>query len=276
MLIVDAQVHIWGADTAARPWPKRGPAQRPVPLGADELLREMDSAGVDRVVIVPPSWEGDRNDLGLAAAQAHPQRFAVMGRIDPQAAESRGAVKTWREQPGMLGFRFTFHTPVLQPLLTEGHMDWLWGAAEAAGVPVYVLVPHAVMHLLEPVAQRHPRLKITLDHLGLTSGRYDEEAFKLLDNALALARFPNVAAKVSALPCYTKAAYPFRNLQPYIRRVYDAFGPKRMFWGTDLSRSPIPYRQHVTFYTEEIPWLSAEDKDWIMGRGVCEWLGWKI
>ena len=93
MLIVDAQVHIWGADTAARPWPKRGPAQRPVPLGADELLREMDAAGVDRVVIVPPSWEGDRNDLGLAAAKAHPQRFAVMGRIDPQAAESRSAIR---------------------------------------------------------------------------------------------------------------------------------------------------------------------------------------
>jgi hypothetical protein len=29
-------------------------------------------------------------------------------------------------------------------------------------------------------------------------------------------------------------------------------------------------------FTEEIPWLTANDKDWIMGRGVCEWLGWKI
>ena len=29
-------------------------------------------------------------------------------------------------------------------------------------------------------------------------------------------------------------------------------------------------------FSEEIPWLSTEDKAWIMGRGVCEWLGWKI
>jgi len=36
---------------------------------------------VSRVVIVPPSWEGDRNDLGLAAARRHPKRFAVMGRL---------------------------------------------------------------------------------------------------------------------------------------------------------------------------------------------------
>jgi hypothetical protein len=27
-------------------------------------------------------------------------------------------------------------------------------------------------------------------------------------------------------------------------------------------------------FTEEIPWLSAEDKEWIMGRGICEWLDW--
>jgi predicted TIM-barrel fold metal-dependent hydrolase len=62
MVIIDAQVHIWGADTPERPWPSGGAshAHRPTPLSKDELLREMDAAGVDRVVIVPPSWEGDR------------------------------------------------------------------------------------------------------------------------------------------------------------------------------------------------------------------------
>ncbi len=29
-------------------------------------------------------------------------------------------------------------------------------------------------------------------------------------------------------------------------------------------------------FTEEMPWLSAEDKTWIMGRGLCEWLGWPL
>ena len=76
-------------------------------------------------------------------------------------------------------------------------------------------------------------------------------------------------------PCYTDDTYPYRRLQPYLRRVYDAFGPKRMFWGTDLSRLPCTYRQGVTMFTEEIPWLTSRDKEWIMGRGVCEWVGWK-
>jgi hypothetical protein len=29
-------------------------------------------------------------------------------------------------------------------------------------------------------------------------------------------------------------------------------------------------------FTEEMPFLSATDLEWIMGRGVCEWLGWKM
>ena len=276
MLIVDSQVHIWGADTPARPWPKRAEAQRPVPLGADDLLREMNEAGVDRVVIVPPSWEGDRNDLGIAASAAHPQRFAVMGRLDPQDPKSRGQLANWRQQTGMLGLRFTFHIPVLVTLLTEGHMDWVWGEAEKAGVPVYVLVPQPLVYLIDKVAQKYPGLKITMDHLSLSSSKKDAEAFHDLDMLLAIAERPNVAAKVSALPCYSTGKYPYKELHDYIRRAYDAFGPKRLFWGTDLSRSPITYRQNVTMFTEEIPWLTSEDKEWIMGRAVCEWLDWKI
>jgi L-fuconolactonase len=276
MRIVDAQVHIWGANTPERPWPARLEAHRRVPIGKDELLREMDAAGVDRVIIVPPSWEGDRNDLALEAAQAHPDRFAVMGRLDPEAADARDRVKAWRTQPGMLGLRFTFHTPMLLPPLTEGRMDWLWDEAERHGIPIMVLVPHSLTHLIDRIAGRHPDLKLVMDHLALTRNTKDEEAFRNLDNLLALATRANVAVKASALPCFTNDAYPYRRLHPHIRRVYEAFGPQRMFWGTDFSRLPCSYRQGVTMFTEEIPWLSAEDKTWIMGRAVCEWLGWPL
>src|SRR5512134_1396477 len=138
MMIVDSQVHIWGADTPQRPWPKNRTvkAQRDVPLGKDELLREMDAAGVARVVIVPPSWEGERNDLALAAAQAHPDRFAVMGRIDPQAQDAKRRFEHWLEQPGMLGLRLALHRPGLVEQITEGRIDWLWPIAERRRIPI--------------------------------------------------------------------------------------------------------------------------------------------
>src|SRR5882672_8277348 len=133
-MIVDSQVHLWGADTPERPWPARARAHRE-PLGADEMLGHMDAGGVDRAVIVPPSWEGDRNDLAIAAAKAHPDRFAVMGRLDPEAPAAREQIPRWREQPGMLGLRFAFHTPLLRQPFLDGKVDWVWDAAEKAGHP---------------------------------------------------------------------------------------------------------------------------------------------
>ncbi len=275
MLIVDAQVHIWAADSPERPWPARAAPHR-APLGKDELLWEMDKAGVDRVVIVPPSWEGDRNDVAIEAAKAHPDRFAVMGRFDPDASGARDAIPGWRNQPGMLGMRLTFHTDLLRQPLLDGRFDWVWNAAEKGGIPLMVLVHHAYVHLIDAVAARHPGLRLVMDHLGLDSTKKDEPAFRDLDKLLALAKRPNVAVKSSAMPCYTDDPYPYRRLHPYLRRVYDSFGPQRMFWGTDWSRLPCTYRQGITMFTEELPWLGAGDKDWIMGRGICEWLGWKI
>ncbi len=101
--------------------------------------------------------------------------------------------------------------------------------------------------------------------------------FATLGNVLALAKRPNVAAKVSAMPCYADdKTYPFRSAHPHIQRVFDAFGPKRTFWGTDLSRLPCSYKQGVTMFTEEMPWLKGDDLEGVRGRGVCDWLGWKI
>ena len=71
---VDSQMHVWGAHSAERPWPADAGnvAHRPEPVGLAETWRVLDAAGVRRAVLVPPSWEGDRNDLALDAAARHP------------------------------------------------------------------------------------------------------------------------------------------------------------------------------------------------------------
>lgn len=56
----------------------------------------------------------------------------------------------------------------------------------------------------------------------------------------------------------------------YIHRVVETYGPQRVFWGTDLTRLPCPYRQAVTLFTEEVDFLSPADQEWIMGRGIAD------
>ncbi len=277
MHIVDSQVHIWDADTPERPWPpNHHTPHRPVPFSMDDLFQEINQAGVHRAVIVPPSWEGFRNDLALEASRLHPDRFAVMGQMDAVSPESHGKITTWKQQPSMLGLRLTFTRPHVRHILSEGLADWLWEEAERAGVPIMVLVDPEQIRFIDQAAERHPGLKFVLDHLCIPSRLKNEKAFEGLDKVLAMARRPNIAVKSTAFPRCSTEDYPYRNLHLYLRRVYDVFGPKRVFWGSDLTSLPCSYIQAVTMFTENILWLTTEDKNWMMGRALCEWLDWPI
>ncbi len=277
MHIVDSQVHLWGADTPDRPWPpgRAAQAQKPYPVTKDMLLFEMELARVSRIVLVPPSWEGDRNDLALEAARQHPDRFAVMGRLALEKPESHALVAGWQKQPGMLGMRFTFHTDLQRPWLTDGTADWLWPAAEKAGIPLMVLVPGS-LDALDRIAEQHPGLKLVIDHVGLRRITKGPGVFDDLPQVCALARRPNVAVKASGVPSLSADAYPFRDVHAPLRTLFDAFGPRRMFWGTDLTRMPCSYRECIDLFTRKLPWLAGDDLEWVMGRGVCEWLGWPL
>ena len=196
-----------------------------------------------------------------------------MGRFDPDQPGGREIVASWRDEPAIRGVRFTFHRPHQRPWLVEGRLDWLWAYAERHGLPAMLLVAHHDLPYVARLAERHPGLRIALDHFGLTEGR-DKSAFAEFGEVLALARLPNVALKASCLPLYTSDRYPFARLHPYLRQAYDAFGPQRMFWGSDLSRLPCSYREGVTMFTEGLPWLPAADLELIMGRALCAWLDW--
>ena len=129
---------------------------------------------------------------------------------------------------------------------------------------------------VKKIAEQYPGLKLVIDHMGIPRDTKDDEAFRHIGELCEFARFSNVAVKASALPCYSNESYPYPKLHQYVKRAYDAFGPKRLFWGSDFTRLPCSYSLCKTMFTEEMKWLTIEDLEWIMGRGVCEWLGWPL
>ncbi len=160
--------------------------------------------------------------------------------------------------------------------LADGTIDWLWAAAEKAGIPVAMLATDSLTEI-GGIAQRHPGLKLTIDHLGGRGGLTtlkDAAAMTHIPDLLKLARYPNIAVKATGAPGYSSESYPFRGMHTYLRQIYDAFGPQRMFWGTDISKMPCSWAKCVSMFTEELPWLSQDDKRLIMGDALCAWWGW--
>ena len=237
------------------------------------MLAEMEGAGVDRCVIVPPSWIGENNSTALEAAAAYPRRFAVMGRIDPTTSDVADRLATWRSQPGMLGVRFTF----------PGHPEWLdednhsldafWSAAERLGIPVMVFVP-GYPGRLKPVAERHPGLTLVIDHLAANIQGKGADAFLSIDDLVGLAAYPKVCVKVSSAPSISANPFPYRDIQPFLRRIYDAFGARRLLWESDVTRLTSTYRECLDHIRTGLDFLSADDIEWIVGKTAAEVLNW--
>jgi len=272
--VIDAQIHIWANALPENPvhWQIKS-------FLAEDAIVLMDEAGVDGAVITPPSWCPEAIDLARAAVRQYSGRFAVMGLMPlAQPVETSCAqIEDWRSEPGMLGLRFSFRSKAVQQRLQDGELEEIWAAAETAGVPLTTLSPD---HLTElgHIAERYPGLRITIDHLGGLGGSTsskDAEAMTHIPDLLALAKYPNIAVKASGLPGYSAEAYPFPVMQGYLKQVFDAFGPERVFWGTDISKMPCHWRECVTMFTEELPWLSEADKRLVMGEGLCRWWGWE-
>ena len=272
MKIIDAQVHIW-AQTVV---PPSGLHRKVEAFTAEDVLKEMDEAGVDAALIHPPlGWDPNANAVAIEAVKKYPDRFAILGNFPLQDPANRKLIQGWRKQPGMMGLRWPLLLEEHQKWLYDGSLDWLWPAAEKEGLPL-AMMGGLFLKKFGEIAERHPKLKMIVDHCGLNRHGRDAEAFIHLNELVQLAKLPNVAVKATGAPHYSTQAYPFRNIQDGLHRIYDAFGPKRFFWGTDITRMPCSYRQCVTFFTEELPWLKGKDLEDVMGRGLSAWIGWNF
>jgi len=284
MFIVDSQIHIWQDETPDRPWLPgareriRLNGHREEAFSYEEALRLMDEAGVNRAVIVPPSWEGDRIDYSLEACERYPDRFGIMARIPlNKPLEGEALMREFVDMPAVKGVRLTFHRPVDRNWMIDGTAEWYWPLAEELGIKTMVHAPIWKAELGQ-IADRHPGLRIIIDHMGILARSVDDAIGYWVSETADLHVHPNIYVKVSAVPGYSTHPYPYENISKYVREMVDKMGPERCFWGTDLTRllgHGLTYKDTIEHFTKHMG-LTDEQLDWVMGRGICECLDWPI
>jgi L-fuconolactonase len=274
--VVDAQVHVWLPEGPGRPWPPGGAERalamhRREPISGPTLLSEMRQVGVDRAVLVPPFFEGYRNDYAVACAAEAPDAFRVMARVDLRTGDP-GPVRELLRDPVVAGVRLVF-LPADAGRVDDPAADWFWAFAEEEQVPV-MLLASGQLEALGDLARSRPGLRLAVDHLGLTGAHTDGAVAPEIADLVGLAGVDNVSVKVTAVPCYSTEPYPYPAMHPALRRLHDAFGPDRLFWGSDLSRLRGSYADLVRLFREELDFLSPPDVEAIMGGSVRRWLDW--
>jgi L-fuconolactonase len=203
----------------------------------ETMLFEMDRAGVDQAVLI--QMRGQRNnDYVLECARRFPDRLAAVVWVDvgrPDVAEVLGQLAA----DGAHGVRL-FPTDPLPA----------WLAAAEHHLPVSCLGTGAqfATDAFAEVIQAVPDIPVVIEHLGSALERADAVAMQTRRTVFALARFPNVYIKVPGLGEFCVRAmpvvepFPFETpIPPYLEWAYDAFGPRRMMWGSDFP--PVTNRE---------------------------------
>ena len=228
---------------------------------AEYLLGEMRSHQVDHVVISHVCYYGRNNAYASYCVKTYPGKFAAIGLLvgyrlhSPADPENPSRLERLVREDGLVGLRLS---PIYDPdvkWLNDPLSHPLWKKAEELGATFNIfLAPHQVGQVAD-MAARFPGVNIVIDHLAMIDiGAPDDKGFGPL---LGLARFPNVYVRTSLHnPSKTKQL-PFRDVWPFLRRAYDRFGPRRLVWANFYE---------LLIMKELIPFFTAEDKEWILGR----------
>ena len=277
MKVVDAQVHSWMFETPEYPWDHDFPLKDHLitPIPFEDLIVAMNDANVDAALLVVPGIYGWDNRYGQAAAVAYPDRLGVIGRLEPSAPEHLERLGALMQQPGMRGIRINGGE---SGSWSGGYYDDLLAAAGELGVPVCVRPKPSSLCELGDVVHRQPNTQLIIDHLGLGAPPINTsigDQFENLPELLRLAKFPNIAVKLSAVPALSNESFPFRDIWDPLRKVVDTFGADRLMWGTDFTRTaPLHTYPQAVQYLDLIEGLDQPTKARLYGGTLSEIFSW--
>ena len=283
-VIVDTHMHTWSGD------PERFPFLHPysdsfkppeIAATVERLVEDMDQNGVKHCIIVQTIFHGWDNTYTVYTVNRYPDRFKGHGLIDPTDADVADKLAYWMNEHGLVGMRFS---PIYYQNGSHGGDDWLtsrahhrlWRRATRLGAVFNMFIGSAQLPRLGTMVERYPGVKVVIDHVSQIDLAV-EDAQQQLDKLLRLGRYDNVWVKMTDLTSVSPSKkYPFTEAMPWMKQVYDAFGPGRLLWGTgypgavrgQYNRPTL--KEELALVRDQFSFMTAEDKRQYLGQNAVK------
>ena len=257
-MIIDAHTHSW---------PARGRYQ--------DLIRELDAAGVDAAVVVSAALYGDRdnNEYVAGAVAACPGRLCQFVDVDSRwsgtyhRAGAPGRLASLCDRPAAPAGVSHYLAADNDGWLRSGEGRAFFAAADRRGLAVSLAAPPAWFADVREVTAAFPATPVLLNHLALVMLHPDGMAAGL-DVVRQGAGLPNLIVKVSGY--YYGSGdnrYPFAGRLEIVRAFYETWGPHRMVWASDYPASAphLSYRQSLDVIREQAGFIDPVDLPLILG-----------
>ena len=264
-MIIDTHTHVVSSDKTKHPLdPGARGWSTEVSNDVENLIKEMDAAGVECATLVQPNATyGLDNSYQCDSAQMYAPRTVSVGILDPAADDAADKLSYWTNEHGMVGVRLQSQADP-----DDSRCDAIWQRADELGVPISIGgggQPGKV-DAMRNIGRRYPNVLFAPDHFAGWSGSEEKTAMTVALEALA--KLPNAHLRISST-----SLGPYGDLsdqeKDLFRRVFEAFTPQRIMWGSNFPSSRDGgYVGQVKLGQTALPWLSAEDQEWVMGKSA--------
>lgn len=250
------------------------------------IITEMDYAGIDVAVLQNAHLYGRTNEYFAEAARRFPGRFVPLAEVDEVIADSEEEIHSLRravEELGCKGLYYAtrgFFFADGKRWLDDERYEPLWEEVRGLGIsmwwelgPMLKRTPEnflAQLRRLNLWLSRHPDIPTVLTHgltpdlLGLEGAPVSDEMRQLLDNRSVIVEI------LYPIGVGGRFDYPYAELRPAIKRLYEAVGPERLIWGSDMPNVArfCTYRQSLDYLRRYCDFIPSADMDLILGGNL--------
>ena len=282
--IVDTQIHVWKEPSKEYPWDEAFAETRGSfikfagPNTIERALGGMDAVGVRKALVTSFHLYHDIR-YAREAAETYPERFALVPHVELNEPHPEELMSEYSAQACIVAIRISLMGKGDENFerLYQGKYKRLLDAIASTGLPLMILAAGHVT-AIGWIAEHYPQMQLIVDHFGMIQGpnrQPPEDRFSGIEDLLSLAAFPSVAIKVTGLPTLSRETFPFKDLWPALRRAIDAFGPQRLMWGRDFSRTrPLHTYADAINYLKYSDRLSESERRCILSSTAETLVGW--
>ncbi|CAE6745400.1 hypothetical protein R69746_02712 [Paraburkholderia aspalathi] len=269
--IVDIHPHIISDDESRYPpaplFGKRSDWSKERPTTVETLIAAMDAAGVAKAAVVHSSTTyGFDNRYVVEGCGKYSDRLVAVGSVDVLQPDAPERIREWVGL-GLAGLRlFTGgSTKEFDPSeLDDSRAFPAWELCGELGLTMCIQTGPIGLPQVTALARRFPKVPIILDHLGrpeVADGAPYAAARSLFD----LASLDNIYLKLTPR-IFGDVKKEKASAETFFPRVVEAFGAKRMAWGSNYPTSPGTLPEILATARAGLACLSDEDRAWIFGK----------
>jgi L-fuconolactonase len=265
-MIVDAHQHFWQYRPEDYGWISADMAVLQRDYLPEDLARERQVSGVAGSIAVQARQNLVETRWLLELAEKHREILGVVGWVPLRAPQVPALLDELLQRPALKGVRHVVQDEPDPAFLAGADFNRGVDAVAERGLTYDLLIKSHQLSAAIEFVDRHPTLTVVLDHLGKPVVEGPPRA-EWAQGIRELALRPHVYCKVSGLVTEVVGEDLSDDvLNPYVELVLEAFGPRRVMYGSDwpVCRLRMEHVDWVNYVKRALGRYSAEGQDRVL------------